>query len=66
MKKYVIIKKSNGEYYASKKLFNIFNIGILGYVDTTADFSLNACVNCLKEYVKRENTKEEVVHEISL
>jgi len=40
MKKYSIVYDPNEkEYYVTKKLFGIFNIGILGYVYGTVAFS---------------------------
>ena len=63
MTKYIIVQKPNGWYYASKKLFGIFNIWIGGYVDGTSSKSIDNC----EEYLRRNlSTCSKAIKEINI
>ena len=68
MAKYLIKQDKNGGYYASKKLFGIFDIGVLRYVDGTASFDLSDCERLLRECLKnpKKYCEEVTIKEIEI
>jgi hypothetical protein len=66
MSKYVIIYDEKYDYYyASKKLFGVFNVGWVGIVSGCGSATLEGCEKNLRKVLKKGNF-EKVVKEIEI
>ena len=68
MAKYVIIKQypNDSWHYASKKLFGIFNIGIMGLVENVGSHNAEECEKQLREFLNSDRKNNVVVKKLDI